>query len=382
MRFLSASIVIWSPSWTRAIGPPSWASGRDVADDEAVRAAGEAAVGHERDVVAEPRADDGRRWREHLRHARAALGAFEADDDHVALLDLSSAPARAACLLRNRSTRAGPLKSSPSLPVILATAPSGARLPRRIRRWPVALIGFSSGWITSCPALRPGSVGEVFGERLARHRQAVAVDEALLSSRYFITAGVPPTRCRSAITYLPLGLRSARYGTRSLTLLEVVDRQLDADRAGHGDQMQHGVGRAAERHHQHHRVLERLAGHDVARLEVEFQQMCGSRRRPGGIPRACSDPRPASTSCRGATCPSPRWRRPSCWPCTCRRRLPRRTAPPDDCLPLFVGDLARKKFAVALKGRNDVERLVVEAARLDRAAVDHERGAVEPAHAP
>ena len=29
------------------------------------------------------------------------------------------------------------------------------------------------------------------------------------SSRYFMTAGVPPIRCTSSITYCPLGLRSA-----------------------------------------------------------------------------------------------------------------------------------------------------------------------------
>ena len=37
------------------------------------------------------------------------------------------------------------------------------------------------------------------------------------SSRYFITAGVPPTLCRSSCTKRPLGFRSARNGTRSLT---------------------------------------------------------------------------------------------------------------------------------------------------------------------
>ena len=36
------------------------------------------------------------------------------------------------------------------------------------------------------------------------------------SSSSFITAGVPPTSCKSSCTYLPLGRRSARYGTRSL----------------------------------------------------------------------------------------------------------------------------------------------------------------------
>lgn len=36
------------------------------------------------------------------------------------------------------------------------------------------------------------------------------------SRRYFMTAGVPPIFCTSSITYLPLGLRSAMNGTRSL----------------------------------------------------------------------------------------------------------------------------------------------------------------------
>ena len=62
--------------------------GRDVADDKAVRAAGESAVGHQRHVVAQAGAHDGRSRREHLGHAGAALGPFVADDDHVALFDL------------------------------------------------------------------------------------------------------------------------------------------------------------------------------------------------------------------------------------------------------------------------------------------------------
>ena len=61
--------------------------GRDVADDEAVAAAGEAAVGDEGDVGAEAGAHDGAGGGEHLGHAGAALRAFVADDDDVALVD-------------------------------------------------------------------------------------------------------------------------------------------------------------------------------------------------------------------------------------------------------------------------------------------------------
>ena len=86
--FASASIVMRSPFFTSAIGPPHLGFGRHVADDEAGRAAGEAAVGDERDVRRQPGADDRAGRRKHFRHAGPALRAFVADNDDVALLDL------------------------------------------------------------------------------------------------------------------------------------------------------------------------------------------------------------------------------------------------------------------------------------------------------
>src|SRR5690606_31262234 len=63
--------------------------GRDVADDEAVGAAREAAVRDERDVVAEAGAHDDGGRRQQLRHAGAALRTLVADDDDLALQDLA-----------------------------------------------------------------------------------------------------------------------------------------------------------------------------------------------------------------------------------------------------------------------------------------------------
>ena len=37
----------------------------------------------------------------------------------------------------------------------------------------------------------------------------------LLSSMYFITAGIPPTLCKSSIRNLPLGFKSAKKGVDS-----------------------------------------------------------------------------------------------------------------------------------------------------------------------
>ena len=55
--------------------------------------------------------------------------------------------------------------------------------------------------------------------------------------------------------------------------LEVVQGERDAHGVRHGDQVQHGVGGPAERDDDHHGVLKRRAGHDVAGLEVDLQHV-------------------------------------------------------------------------------------------------------------
>jgi hypothetical protein len=94
---------------------------------------------------------------------------------------------------------AGPLKRRPSLPVIFATAPSGARVPRRIWMWPESLIGAFQGWITSWPSARPCSPATFSASvRPVTVLQSPCIAPSASSS--WITAGMPPTRCRSSIT--------------------------------------------------------------------------------------------------------------------------------------------------------------------------------------
>mmetsp|Transcript_28157 Transcript_28157/g.69343 ORF Transcript_28157/g.69343 Transcript_28157/m.69343 type:complete len:286 (-) Transcript_28157:657-1514(-) len=113
-------------------------------------------------------------------------------------------------------TLANPLKYKPSLPVILATEPSGARLPYRHCRCPVALMGSEMGLITCCPVLRSGHDARFSAMVLpVTVMQLPSISPSF--SRYLSTPGVPPTLCRSSITYLPLGLRSAMKGVRSDT---------------------------------------------------------------------------------------------------------------------------------------------------------------------
>ena len=53
-------------------------------------------------------------------------------------------------------------------------------------------------------------------------------------------------------------------------------------------QVQHGVGRAAERDHHGDRVLERLARQDVARPDAALDQVDHGRAGPLGSRRACA----------------------------------------------------------------------------------------------
>ena len=70
-----------------------------MADHQPTRCAREAAVGDERDRLAQPRADDRRGHAQQLAHARPTGGALVADDEHVARLDVSGADRVGARLL-------------------------------------------------------------------------------------------------------------------------------------------------------------------------------------------------------------------------------------------------------------------------------------------
>ena len=76
--------------------------------------------------------------------------------------------------------------------------------------------------------------------------------------------GMPPWRSTSFITYLPNGFMSAMCGVLSPMRLKSCRVELDLRLAGDREQVQHDVRRAAERHGEGDRVLERLLGEDVA----------------------------------------------------------------------------------------------------------------------
>ncbi len=77
------------------------------------------------------------------------------------------------------------------------------------------------------------------------------------------------------------GLEVAQHRHLAPHALEIVDGPLHTGSRSDGQVMQHRVGRAAGRHHQRDRVLDRLAGDDVARLEVVLDRLDQHARRLG-----------------------------------------------------------------------------------------------------
>ena len=236
-------------------------------------------------LSAQPGAHDGRGGREHLRHAGPALGAFVANHDHLAGLDFLPRqrgehvffrivdPGRAAeadaFLAGDLGHRAVRRQRSPQ------DADVADRVDRILDRTNHVLAG-----------REPGQVGQVLRQRLAGDRQAVAVQVAVLEQ--ILHHGRRSAHAMQVFLHVAAaGPKIGQIGHAIAEGLEIVDRQRHADRPGHGDQVQHGVGRSAQGHDDRQRVLEGLAGEDVQRLDVLFQQMPHGRAGAKHSSRFC-----------------------------------------------------------------------------------------------
>ena len=163
---------------------------------KAVAAAGEAPVRNERRPCRPGPADDGAGGTEHLAHPGTPARALVADDEHVAR---RAPPGKDRRVARSSpsNTRAGPSKRSPSLPVILATAPSGARLPYSTTRW----LSFLSG----CRERPDNVLSGIYGARYPDSPRGSAGDRHALpcssppSSSIFMSGWIPPIATSSDI---------------------------------------------------------------------------------------------------------------------------------------------------------------------------------------
>ena len=202
-------MMISSPSRDRGDRAAVDGLGRDVAGHEAVGGAAEAPVGEQRDVLAQAGAVDRGGDREHLAHAGAAGGALVADDDDVAVAGCRRSRTAAIAASSPSNTRAGPRWWRRSWPASFTTQPSGARLPRRMARPPVALIGSASGRTTSWPGVSCGLARRARRPCLPVDGDRVLVQQAGLLQALGARAGTPPAAYRSVADEAPAGLEVA-----------------------------------------------------------------------------------------------------------------------------------------------------------------------------
>ena len=276
------------------------------------------------------------------------------------------------------NTRALPVNRSPSLPVILATAPLVARLPYNTTRCPSGLIGSSNERITVCPAGYGGT-----SARFSASVRPVTVRQSPCSrprSRsIFINGNSPPMATSSAMTCLPLGLRSANTGTRAPIRVK--------------SSMSSGTSAACAMASRCSTALvdppsavttvmafsNACARHDVARPEVAPDHEIGDGR-PGVV--AIAFLVVADGGLRAGIGQAHAHRLNGRCHRVGRVHAAARTRPRDratlDVGQFAVVDLARRVLADRLEHADDVQVLAAQAAGQDRAAVDEHRRAVEP----
>ena len=105
-----------------------------------------------------------------------------------------------------------PLKVKPSFPVILATAPSLAKLPLNILRCESFFIGLSNGMMISWWGAQ-GSTSFKFSASVLPVTVMHSPWSMPASKSIFIRGSVPPIWTSSLIMYFPDGFRSAKTGT-------------------------------------------------------------------------------------------------------------------------------------------------------------------------
>ena len=68
-------------------------------------------------------------------------------------------------------------------------------------------------------------------------------------------------------------LEIAQHRNAFAHTLEIIDRPFDAGRCGNREIVQHRVGRAARRHDERDRVLDRFTRDDVARFQITLDRL-------------------------------------------------------------------------------------------------------------
>src|SRR5260221_9253240 len=353
--------------------------GGDVTYDEAVGATAEAAIGDEGDAFAQAGADEGGGGFEHFGHTGCADGADVPDDYYVAGLYLAGVDAIDEFVFAVEDTGCA-FEAFAFLAADLSYAAAFGQIA--VKDLEVAG-GFDRVFqglddILFCK-VETWDILQVFGECLAGDGEAVAVQQSFFE-QVFHDGGYTAIFVKVLHEEFAAGLKVSQYGDAVADGREIVLGERDVYAAGHGDKVQDGIGAAAEDHDGRDRILEGFPGHDVAGLDIFFEQVedgCScveafflfvfAEGRIGGREgeahaqgfdgggHGVSGIHTTAGACAGAGIA-------------------------DDTLEVCFVELTGDLLSQGFEGRDDVEVLSFIAARGDGAAVDHDRGSIEPAH--
>ena len=242
-----------------------------MADHETVRAARESPVGDERDFVAEPFSHNERSGFEHFGHARSPLRSAVPNDDHRARLNRFGhdrfvgggfAVENAGRSLEAGSFLSGDLRHRSAL----------CQIPVEDLQVATRFEGRAKGADDFLSFAECRQFCQILGQCFTRYRQAVAVEVAFFQHP-FHHGGYASDLEEVLHDVLAGGFQVGYKGHPIADALDVVDAQRKPERARNGDHMQHSVGAAAEGNDDRNRIFESPLRDDVARLQIEFQQI-------------------------------------------------------------------------------------------------------------
>ena len=240
---------------------------RHVAYHHTPGAAGKPAVGNQTDRFTQTLTDQRPRGCQHFRHAGSALGAKVAQHHDVPWNDLSRQDGCQAGLFvvkhAGRSSHHGVLQASNlgnaafRRQITLQYGQMALLVHRVGQRADHVLVGAGKG----------RDILQYFGDGLASDRDAVAMQQTRRQQDLH-DLGNAAGAVQVNRQVLAAGLEIAQDGRLLAHSFEVVNRPVHASRMGNGQEVQHRIGRATGGHDHGDGIFNRLAGHDIARLEV------------------------------------------------------------------------------------------------------------------
>ena len=348
-------------------------------DDKSVRTTREPPVGDEGHIGPQSNTHNGRGGGEHFGHSRTSLGSFVADNDHVTLVDEAVfKPFEHQFFRIEYPSSSGKDESFFSRDLGHCTIRAEvATHDADVSRFFEGLIDGLNDALTCSKA---GECFQVFGNRLAGDGHTGAVKQSVFE-QVLHHGGGSTNMMQIFHDVFAAGLEIRDVGDSIADRLKVINREGDIDRTCHGDQVQDRIRRSAGCHNEDHRIFKGGTGHDVAGLQIHFEQLMDRLTRCDAFPqlqgifgrdrRAVGEGHPHGFNRRGhgvggihAAASTRSW-----------------AAMFDDRLSFFVGDLSGNVLAITLKSRNNVKFWMQgDATGLDGSAVDHECRTIQSSH--